>query len=287
MDVEGMFCEQERADCLEWIEAFGRRFPQLFLLVYVGPLPPPASPRQFAFWLLNHAAVAEAEALQPNERGLLLVVNPTAGSAVLTGGYFIENLLSQDELDGVLRGAAREFGRAEWAAGLGAVVTGLTDILKKKAKEANRHPERFQAPVPAEWTGLQVFPPLVRTGEGTGMDFAEVASSEGLAEGEAESEVGAGEALEIDGAKSGKNEPMRAMKVKGESRGRKLDENAEGSGAESEAEAEVATGVTPAAKSGGGRDGAKGKKPGAGTPGRTTRMVRALSGGKRNNPKRR
>ncbi len=224
--------------------------------MYVGPLPPPASPRQFAFWLLNHAAVAEAEALQPNERGLLLVVNPTAGSAVLTGGYFIENLLSQDELDGVLRGAAREFGRAEWAAGLGAVVTGLTDILKKKAKEANRHPERFQAPVPAEWTGLQVFPPLVRTGEGTGMDFAAVASSDGLAEGESESEVGA--VLEIDGARSGENERAGAMKVKGESRGRKLDENADGlgSGTESEVEAEVAA----AAKSGGGRDGRVGRR---------------------------
>jgi len=163
MDVEGVLPAEARASMEGTLDAFEMRFPQLFLLMYLGPLPAPVSPRQFAFWLLNHAAVPELDAMRPNERGLLLLVDPQGGTAVLTGGYFLENFITQEELDAVLRPAVRDLGRREYPAALAMVSDGLGSLLKKRAKEAARHPQRFFAPPPEPPPGE--FPPLMRTGE--------------------------------------------------------------------------------------------------------------------------
>ena len=163
MDVEGCLGPEQQEAIRKSLEAFGRTFPQLFFLVYLGPLPAPASPRQFAFWLLNHAAVPDLEALQPNERGLLLVVDPRGGTAVLTGGYFIENFVSPGELDTVLKAASRDFSRRDYPAAVQTITGGLAVLLRSKAREVARHPDRFQPP--RTGLGPAVFPPLVRTGE--------------------------------------------------------------------------------------------------------------------------
>lgn len=161
MDVEGIMSLEQQASVKTALLEFETLFPQLFLLMYLGPLPPPASPRQFAFWLLNHAAVTDADAFRPNERGLLLVVDPRAGSAVLSGGYFIEHLLRQDDLDRVLRAASRDLGRGDFPAALRSVLSCLVPLLRRRTREALKHPPSPQSPVlPPE-----TFPPLVRTGE--------------------------------------------------------------------------------------------------------------------------
>lgn len=161
MDVESRLTAEERGAIRQVFEDFTAQFPQLFLMMYLGTLPPPASPRQFAFWLLNHAAVPGMGVLLPNEHGLLLVVDPPGGTAVLATGYFLEDFVRQEELDGVLRSAQKELGRAEYPGALRVIAGELTRLLKKRAKEAAKHPETFRrAPDP---TGI--FPPLVRTGE--------------------------------------------------------------------------------------------------------------------------
>ena len=161
MDVESRLTVDERSGILEIFAGFAAQFPQLFFMMYLGALPPPAGPRQFAFWLLNHAAVQDVDVLLPNERGLLLVVDPQAGSAVLAAGYFLENFVSQAELDAVLRSAQKELGRAAYAGAMQVITTALTGLLIKKAKEAAKHPGAFQ---PAREPAV-AFPPLVRTGE--------------------------------------------------------------------------------------------------------------------------
>ena len=164
MDIEGVLDLEKRERVLSDLAAFDLRFPQLFFLVYLGPLPPPASPRQFAFWLLNHAAVEGADAFHPNERGLLLVIDPRGGNAVLAGGYFIENFVTQEELDTILKGASHELGLADYPAALRAITQTLGTLLKRKAIAAAKHPKRFQTELPKA-PGHGVFPSLVRTGE--------------------------------------------------------------------------------------------------------------------------
>lgn len=163
MDVEGSLVPEQRQAILDSLDDFGRRFPQLFFLVYLGALPPPASPRQFAFWLLNHAAVSDLDGLQPNERGLLLVVDPRGGTVVLAGGYFLESLMGQEELDLVLKSAAKDFGRADYPAALRTITAELGGLLKRVAREALRNPRRWPVELPE--AGPVGFPPLVRTGE--------------------------------------------------------------------------------------------------------------------------
>lgn len=163
MDVEGSLVPEQRQAILDSLDDFGRMFPQLFFLVYLGALPPPASPRQFAFWLLNHAAVTDLDGLQPNERGLLLVVDPRGGTAVLAAGYFLESLMGQEELDLVLKSAAKDFSRADYPAALRTITTALGGLLKRVAREALRNPRRWPVELPA--AGPAGFPPLVRTGE--------------------------------------------------------------------------------------------------------------------------
>jgi hypothetical protein len=158
MDVEGLLTPPQREAVLEGITGFSREFPQLFLLMYLGPLPPPASPRQFAFWLLNHAAVPGLDVGFPNERGVLLVVDPRHGTAVLAGGYYVETLLSQAELDAALRPAGKELSRGDFPGALQVVLRGLAWSLKQRARTAGRMPEAYA-------TGAAGFPPLVRTGE--------------------------------------------------------------------------------------------------------------------------
>lgn len=161
MDVESRLSEEERQAIRQTFAGFSAQFPQLFFMMYLGAMPPPASPRQFAFWLLNHAAVPGLDVMLPNERGLLLVVDPQAGSAVLATGYFPETFVSQAELDAVLRSAQKELGRADYPAAVAVMMGPLATVLRKKAKQAERHPAAFRqaAPSPA------AFPRLVRTGE--------------------------------------------------------------------------------------------------------------------------
>jgi hypothetical protein len=171
MDVEGVLPEEARTRIADSLEAFECRFPQLFLLMYLGPQPAPVSPRQFAFWLLNHAAVPDMDAMRPKERGLLLVVDPQGGTAVLASGYYLENFVRQEELDAVLRGAAKDLGRHDFAGALESVAAGLAELLKKRAKEVARYPKRF-LPSP-DAPGPSTFPNLVRTGETVPMPLPE------------------------------------------------------------------------------------------------------------------
>jgi hypothetical protein len=175
MDVESLMTPEDQASVMAALLEFEQLFPQLFFLMFLGPLPPPASPRQFAFWLLNHAAVADADAFRPNERGLLLVVDPKAGAAALSGGYVIEHLLSVEDLERVLRAASRDLGRGDYPAALRNLLAGLVPLLRRRAKEAAKRP--IPRPV---WLAPDGFPPLQRTGEAV-VVYSETESAEGEA----------------------------------------------------------------------------------------------------------
>lgn len=161
-DADGLLTGAQRDAAGAMLVEFERRFPQLFLMFYLGALPSPASPRQFGFWLLNHAAIPSLDATRPNERGMVLVVDPVAGSAALTAGYFLECYLRQEELDEALSRGRRDFTKGLWVTALRAIAGSLTEKLIRRAKEAAREPGAFAPPAPP--SGL-AFPALLRLGE--------------------------------------------------------------------------------------------------------------------------
>lgn len=161
-DADGIFTQAERLSISAVQAEFERRFPQLFLMVYAGTLPAPASPRQFGFWLLNHAAIPDMDALRPNECGLVLVVDPEAGAAALTAGYFLESYLGPDGLDGVLKAGRKAFAQGRYVTAVREVARSLTRKLIQRAREAARDPASFAPPAPVD---AGPFPALRQLGE--------------------------------------------------------------------------------------------------------------------------
>ena len=81
---------------------FERRFPQVFLAVYIGVLPQGLRVTEVGFWLLNHAAFGTDDLAKRNEFGIVLVIDPAAGMACFTLGYAIEALTAKLEINDIL-----------------------------------------------------------------------------------------------------------------------------------------------------------------------------------------
>jgi hypothetical protein len=145
------------------LNRFEERFPQLFVAVYCGALPPQTSLRQFGFWLLNRAAICDLEATRPNENGALLILDTHGLSAAFVPGYFLECYADERDMARVLEAGRRDFHRGLWAGGICATVAELTSRLKRRAGEALKAPERFAPPRPA---ATPVAPQFVRIREG-------------------------------------------------------------------------------------------------------------------------
>lgn len=147
-DAAGALSHGDMERVTSVLNVFQQRFPQLFVAVYCGALPPQTSLRQFGFWLLNRAAICDLEATRPNENGALLVIDTHGRSAALVPGYFLECYIHGQDAVKVLQAAQRDFQRNLWAAGICAAVAELTVRLRRKAAEAAKFPDRFIPPRP-------------------------------------------------------------------------------------------------------------------------------------------
>lgn len=124
---------------------FAADFPQLFLAVHCGPLPPLAGIRSFAFWLLNHAAVSGVDITQPNENGALLVLDPAIGQASLVVGYFLESLVSEETLERCLATGQKHWRLGHMAAGALATVAAFHREMRGVAARIGKRPEKPDA----------------------------------------------------------------------------------------------------------------------------------------------
>ncbi len=139
-----------RAD-REWIQSamghFSKRFPQLFVAVYTGPLGEVANLRQFGFWLLNRAAFADVPAEMPNEAGILLTIDPESKAAGMVFGYLVEPYLDEADTFECLTRAHGHWLEGRYADGIIRVLGHLEAILIKRSRQARRDIETFQRKV--------------------------------------------------------------------------------------------------------------------------------------------
>ena len=96
-DQAGIFRRGDRGRVEAAIEAFSRRFPQLFVAVFTGALGEVSQLRQFGLWLLNRAAFEDLPPDKPNEAGILLTIDPDSKAAGIVFGYLLDPYL--DEAD--------------------------------------------------------------------------------------------------------------------------------------------------------------------------------------------
>ncbi|MCW1887191.1 hypothetical protein OKA04_20805 [Luteolibacter flavescens] len=146
-DLAGLMRNRERGKVQAALDGFCRRFPQLFFAVYTGSAQGGGNLRQFGFWLLNRAAFEDVPVDRPNEAGILLVIDPEAKSAALTWGYQLDAFLTEEDTFVCLSRAHAYFLEGHFADGTVRLVEQLGKILRKRAAQARRDPERFERKV--------------------------------------------------------------------------------------------------------------------------------------------
>ena len=132
------------------LDEFEKNFPQLFMGIYLAALPAISSVRQFAFWLLNRAAIPSLDITRPNENGCLLVIDLTSGQVVVVVGYLLECYFKETQLEEILTHGRAAMDRGHIARGLLHVIQEFSRQLKRKSKEARRNPRRFDRGHPPE-----------------------------------------------------------------------------------------------------------------------------------------
>ncbi len=147
-DVAGLVRSRERGKVSAALDRFSRKFPQLFFAVYTGSGEEGGgSLRQFGFWLLNRAAFEDVPVDRPNEAGILLVIDPDTKSAALTWGYLLDPFLGEEETFQCLSRAHAYWLEGRYAEGTVRVIAQMEKVLKKRAAQARRDPEKFERKV--------------------------------------------------------------------------------------------------------------------------------------------
>lgn len=146
-DAAGVLRLQERKKVEKWFQRFEASFPQLFFSVYYGALDERSNIRQFGMWLLNRGAFEDVELSRPNDGGLLLVIDVNSKAAFIANGYLLDGYLKEDDTFNVLSKAHPHLLQGNYYKALKIVMAKLSVVLKKRSRQANRNPEKYQRTV--------------------------------------------------------------------------------------------------------------------------------------------
>lgn len=123
------------------MDDFQRRFPQVYLALFLGVLPGHINLRELSFWLLNRAAFGGSDQRRLNEYAILLAIDPAAKTATLTVGYALESLLISKQLEKILRSMRTALWHGEYAGAIAHGIAALDKRLRKAARCVRRAEE--------------------------------------------------------------------------------------------------------------------------------------------------
>ena len=146
-DAAGLIRAKDRPKVSAALDRFCRRFPQLFFAVYTGSGQGGGNLRQFGFWLLNRAAFEDVPVDRPNEAGILLVIDADSKSAAVTWGYQLDPFLTEEDTFFCLTRAHAYWLEGRFAEGIVRMIAQLEKVLRKRAAQARRDPEKFERKV--------------------------------------------------------------------------------------------------------------------------------------------
>ncbi len=113
------------------IAEFEERFPQVFITVYLGLLPPQLSVRELAFLLLNRGVFSNSDHRRLNEHAVALVLDPVARNVGLMVGYALEKILPSKTQTKILRSVRTALWHGEYVSAIATVLRAVEKILKK------------------------------------------------------------------------------------------------------------------------------------------------------------
>ncbi|MEI6535803.1 MAG: hypothetical protein WCN98_10715 [Verrucomicrobiaceae bacterium] len=125
---------QEAHAVEELIADFEEKFPQVFITIYIGVLPPQLSVGQLAFLLLNRGVFSNRDRLRLNEHAVTLVLDPVARSAGLMVGYALEKFLPAQTQKKILRSVRTPLWHGEYAPAIAIVLQAIEKTLRKSAR---------------------------------------------------------------------------------------------------------------------------------------------------------
>ncbi|MGC6466160.1 MAG: TPM domain-containing protein [Akkermansiaceae bacterium] len=140
-DAAGVMRMKEREPVRKLLERFEKRFPQLFVSVYIGAFDEVKSLRQFGFWLLNRAAFKDVALERPNENGILIVIDVKAKSVGVTYGYSLMPYLNEDSTFEALSAGHPALLQSAYLEAMRLIVGKLEKILIKGWRKVRRNPE--------------------------------------------------------------------------------------------------------------------------------------------------
>lgn len=146
-DSAGLLRRGERGKVEAAMAEIGRKFPQVFIAVYTGPLGEVANIRQFGFWLLNRGAFEDVPVTKPNEAGILFTIDPESKAAGIAFGYLLDPFLEESDTFECLSRAHSHWLDGRYADGLVKSIRHLGKILAKRSRQARRDPEKFERKV--------------------------------------------------------------------------------------------------------------------------------------------
>lgn len=146
-DAAGIFRRNERDKLEDAMNAFGESFPQMFIAVYSGTLGEKGNLRQFGFWLMNRGVFEDIDVKKPNEAGVLFVIDPDSKSAGITFGYLLDPFFEEHDSFDCLSRAHSYWLEGKYAEGLLKSIKHLKTILRKRSRQAQKDPERFERKV--------------------------------------------------------------------------------------------------------------------------------------------
>jgi uncharacterized membrane protein YgcG len=122
------------------LDDFERRFPQVFISVFLGSLPANVNAPQAAFWLLNHGTAIRNDQAKPGHWGIVLVLDLAQKQAGMAFGYSLEALLNLQTQNALLQDALPHFAHGEHRRGVLSVLTDLDKQLMRKGQSHRRAP---------------------------------------------------------------------------------------------------------------------------------------------------
>ncbi len=128
------------------LDDFERQFPQSFLALYFGALPPKLNPLELGMWMLNHGAFSTHQFAKRNEFGIVCVIDPVAGTHGLALGYALEPLLPAGRLENLLAEMTTPLRAAQWAEAARMAVGALSSHLSALGKRSRRRVEADPPP---------------------------------------------------------------------------------------------------------------------------------------------
>ncbi|MDB4265356.1 TPM domain-containing protein [bacterium] len=144
-DAAGVLRMKDREPLRRVLDRFERKFPQLFVSIYLGAFEDVESLQQCGFWMLNRAAYVDVDLDRPNENGILILVDVNAKSAAITYGYALLPYLDEDTTFAALSAGHPSFIQGDFAGALATVIKKLEACLIKGWKRVKKDPDSIFA----------------------------------------------------------------------------------------------------------------------------------------------